>query len=119
MIVPWSTIIVQMLPQLIPPPAIVPVPIPDLVTVTAWRATSKVAVTAADCASVTSHVGMRSVQAPVQPAKTDPVLATAVSVTTVLGSKVLEQEPLMHVMPAGDDVTVPVPVPEIVVVSVT
>src|SRR3954453_7003310 len=95
-----------------------PVPAPDFVTVTAYCATSNVAVTDAACASVTSHVGFVPVHAPVHPANTEPVPGTAVSVTTVSGSKSAEHDAVVHVMPAGDDVTVPLPAPLTMMLSV-
>jgi hypothetical protein len=52
-------------------------------------------------------------QAPLQPEKVDPGAGAAVSVTTVP-----ELKPALHVapqlMPAGEDVTVPLPVPAFV-----
>ena len=51
---------------------------------------------------------LHGVHAPVQPVKTDPVPAVAVSVTTVFSSYVWEQS-LPQSMPAGDEATVPSP----------
>ena len=56
------------------------------------------------------------VQAPLQPEKVDPVDAAAVRVTVVLELKVaLQVDP--HAMPAGEDVTVPLPMPVLATVS--
>ncbi len=56
-------------------------------------------------------------QAPLQPANVDPALATAVSVTVVPLAKAAEQmEP--QLIPAGELVTVPDPVPALVTVNV-
>ena|ERR1700733_394278 len=55
-------------------------------------------------------------QAPDQPANVEPVFGVAVSVTTVPTAKVWQPEP--HEVPVGEELTVPVPVPDVVMVRV-
>jgi len=56
-------------------------------------------------------------QAPFQPVKTDPDAGTAVRVTTVSEEKSYAQV-LPQSMPAGEELTVPVPVPPLLTVKV-
>jgi hypothetical protein len=75
-----------------------------------------VAVTAAAAFIVTVH-GPVPVQAPLQPVNADPAFGVAVSVTTVpLTKSALHVAP--QLIPAGLLVTVPVPAPARVTVSV-
>jgi hypothetical protein len=69
-----------------------------------------VAVTDRDSLIVRSQVVVVPVQAPLQPPKTEPALAVAVSCTPVPGAYVCEQS-LPQLMPAGLLVTVPEPEP--------
>ena len=64
---------------------------------------------------VTVHVPV-PVQAPDHPAKVEPVAAVAFSVTTVPAAKLRQPEP--HEVPEGEEVTVPLPVPNVVMVRV-
>src|ERR1051325_7117846 len=57
------------------------------------------------------------VQAPLQPANVEPLAAAAVRVTEVPLAK-LALHVLPQLIPAGDEVTVPVPVPALVTVRV-
>jgi hypothetical protein len=56
------------------------------------------------------------VQAPDQPENVEPVAGVAVSVTIVPAAKVRQPEP--QEVPGGEEVTVPVPVPDVVMVRV-
>jgi hypothetical protein len=93
----------------------VPEPDPAFVTVRVY-ATAKVAVTLRAALIVTVHVAAPE-QSPDQPVKTDPAEADAVSVTTV-PSLIAEEHVAPQLIPPTSDVTVPVPVPAFVTVSV-
>jgi hypothetical protein len=85
-----------------------PLPLPDLATVRIWP-TLKVAVTLRAADMVTTQVVM-PLQAPDQPAKTEPGLGAAVSVTALPDAKsAVQDEP--QEMPAGTLVTGPLPAP--------
>jgi hypothetical protein len=60
----------------------VPAPLPDRLTVNV-KTVVKVAVTARAALIVTVHVGAWPLQAPLQPLKSDPAAAVAVSMTDV------------------------------------
>ena len=75
----------------------------------------KVAVTARAAVSDTAQVPV-PVHAPLQPANVEPLAAAAVSVTDVPLAK-FAVHVLPQLMPDGDDVTVPVPVPAFVTLS--
>jgi hypothetical protein len=90
--------------------------VPAPVTVST-RGPSNVAVTFRACDIVTVQVP-RPLQAPLQPAKTDPAPAAADRLTDVPDAKVAVQT-VLHVIPAGALVTVPVPPPETVTASPT
>src|SRR4051812_39164646 len=79
-------------------------------------AAANVAVTLCAALSVTAHVGVVFVQAPLQPVNVLPFVGAAVSVTAVPLGKLLAHV-VGQVMPAGLEVTVPVPVPAVVTVS--
>jgi hypothetical protein len=66
---------------------------------------------------VTVHVPFPEQPLPLQPAKVEPVAALAVSVTELPFAKPAEQV-APQLIPAGLDVTVPVPFPAFVTVSV-
>jgi len=94
-----------------------PPPLPVFMTSSRYRLIANVAVTAVAAATVTVHVPVPLQPPPLQPANVDPVDGVAVSVTVVpvaYGS--LQSAP--QLMPAGDDVTVPSPVPAFVTDSV-
>lgn len=76
-----------------------------------------VAVTARAAVMATVHVVVVPVQAPLQPANTEPAAGAAVSVTDapLLNAK-LHSVP--QLIPAGDEVTLPVPLPARVTVAV-
>jgi hypothetical protein len=77
----------------------------------------KVAVTDVAAVTVTGQVPMPVQPPPLQPVKVEPAFGVAVSVTTVPIVTVVEQV-VPQLMPAGELVTVPVPVPALVTVSV-
>ena len=94
----------------------VPDPVPALVTVRVFVLAVKVAVTDLAALMVTTQVAVPEQPSPVQPVKVEPVEATAVRVTTVLLLKLAEQvDP--QLMPLGELVTVPDPVPALVTSS--
>ena len=85
-----------------------PVPVPARPT-DSWNRGTKVAVTVVAELTVTVHVPV-PVQAPPQPLNTDPAAAAAVRVTLVPETKVAEHV-APQLIPAGELVTVPVPLP--------
>ena len=92
-----------------------PVPLPDLANVTVRVVTSaaKFAVTLRALSMLTLQVLLEPAQAPPQPLKMLPVAACAVSVTAVPAAKLAEQV-LPQLIPDGELLTVPVPVPWLV-----
>src|SRR5687767_5816309 len=96
----------------------VPLPLPAFVTVRTWLTgfSVKVAVTAFGASMVTWQAPDPE-HAPLQPAKVDPAAGEAVRLTTVPAGKLA-----LHVgpqsMPAGEEVTVPLPLPAFVTVRV-
>jgi hypothetical protein len=97
----------------------VPAPFPAAVTVMVCPPATvavKVAVTVAVELMVMTQLPV-PVQGPDQPAKVDPVVAAAVSVTTVPAGKVGLQAAAGQETPAGDEVTDPEPVPAITTLS--
>ena len=95
----------------------VPLPAPDLVTVSAKELCMKVAVTVA-AAFIVAVQGPVPVQPPpLQPVKVEPAAGVAVKVTAVpLGNAAAHVAP--QEIPAGALVTVPLPAPAVVSVSV-
>ena len=76
-----------------------------------------VAVTVFAAFIVTEQVAPETLSHPAQPPKREPALAPAVSVTTVPLAYGSEQS-VPQLMPAGLEVTVPLPVPDLPTVSV-
>jgi uncharacterized RmlC-like cupin family protein len=102
----------QVDPQLIPvgDDVTVPDPVPVFDTLNKKDEGPKFAVTVRAWDMVTLQVVFVPVQAPDQPANREPELAVAVRVTTVPEPNAAEQvDP--QLIPVGDDVTVPDPVP--------
>jgi hypothetical protein len=110
--VPLLTVCVQSLPQLIPVPVTVPLPLPALATVRVKEARLKVAVQVMLPLTVTVPL-LHPV--PVQPAKLEPLAATAVS-TTCVPLLTLWVQSLPQLIPVA--VTVPVPLPALATVKV-
>jgi hypothetical protein len=108
----------HVLPQAMPAGAlvIVPVPAPDLVTVTMTDCSANVAETDAAAFIVTVQAPLPK-QAPLHPVKPDPASGVTVKLTTVPLAKAAEQLAPQE-MPAGELVMVPVPVPILPTLSV-
>jgi hypothetical protein len=120
-LVPLEKLVEHVLPQLIPAELLLtfPLPLPSLVTMRAnvpavcWV---NVAVTSILALTVTLHVPVPEQPPPLQPENTEPLAATAVSVTLVPLVKLAEQA-LPQSMAAGLLVTVPLPAPEVITLS--
>ena len=95
-----------------------PEPLPDFDTVSENCWMLKVAVTAVAALTATVQVPVPEQPPPLQPAKTDPDSALAVSVTAVPELKLAAQV-VPQLIPAGEELTVPDPVPDFVTVRVT
>jgi len=112
---PLVKLALQTPPQLMPAglEATIPVPVPFLVTlsveVLGGVAAANVAVTLWAAVIVTAQLPV-PVQAPLQPVNVEPVAGVAVRVTFVPRLK-LALHVAPQLMPAGDEVTVPLPVP--------
>jgi len=115
---PEAKLAVQVLPQLMPVglEVTVPVPVPARVTASAkLEELLNVAVTARAAVIETVQV-LVPVHAPLQPAKVEPLLAAAVSVTDApLAKFALQVAP--QLMPPVFDVTVPAPLPALLTVN--
>ena len=94
----------------------VPAPLPLLVTVSVYCGT-KFAVTVVSAVTVTTHVPVLFVHAPAQPVKREPDAAVAVNVTPV-PMLYFSVQSVPHVMPVGELLTVPTPIPLLITVSV-
>jgi hypothetical protein len=104
-------------PQLMPAGELVTVPlaVPALVTVRENDGNENVAVTDRAALIATVHVDAVPVQLPVQPPKIEPADGVAVNVTVVV--LVYDAEHVVpQVMPAGELVTMPLPLPDLVTV---
>lgn len=87
----------------------VPPPVPAFETVSGNASRVKVAPTAVAVIAGTTHAPL-PVQAPLQPVKVEPGVAIGVNVTMVPRAKFAEHV-APQLMPAGDEVTKPLPVP--------
>ena len=119
-VLPAAMVALQVLPQFTPAgdEVTVPAPVPALVTLSVEVVgvlRAKVAVRRL-AASTTNMQGL-FVQAPLQPVKVEPVAGTGVSVT-VVPEAMFALQVLPQLMPAGDEVTVPAPVPALPTLSV-
>jgi hypothetical protein len=105
----------QVAPQAMPAGVLVtvPLPVPALVTVSAKDDCTKVNVAVTDVAAftVTTQVPVPEQPPPLQPVNVDPAAGAAVRVTAVPPVKACEQVAPQE-MPAGELVTVPLPVPD-------
>jgi len=117
--VPLAKLAEQVAPQLIPAGALVtvPLPVPALLTVSAKLGRAKVAVTVVAAKTVTVQAPVPEQPPPLQPLKVEPAAAVAVSVTAVPLGKLAEQV-APQLIPAGELVTVPLPVPALETVRV-
>ena len=119
MAVPLAYVAEQVAPQAMPAGALktVPVPAPFGLTVSVKVCRAKVAVTVVAALSVTVQVPVPEQPPPLQPLKTEPAAGAAVKVMAVplayVAAQVAPQE-----IPAGLLVTVPVPAPLGLTVSV-
>jgi hypothetical protein len=111
----------QVAPQEMPAGALVmvPLPVPDFVTLRAnedGSASVNVAVTDVAALTVTVQTPVPAHPPPLQPENVEPAAGVAVKVTTVPLVNAVEQVAPQE-MPAGALVTVPLPVPEFVTLS--
>jgi len=116
--VPLAKLAAQVAPQVMPAGLLVtvPAPAPALETVSV-KVGVKVAVTVVAAEIVTTHDPVPEHPPPFQPLKVEPAAGVAVSVTAVPLVKLAEQVAPQS-MPAGELVTVPLPVPAGVTVRV-
>lgn len=117
--VPLAKAALQLEPQEIPAGAlvIVPVPVPDLLTVSVKLCDAKAAVTVVAALSVTMQAPVPEQPPPLQPVKVEPAAGVAVRVIAVpLANAVVQVAP--QEIPAGELLTVPEPTPDLLTVSV-
>src|SRR5207247_6584939 len=116
--VPLAKLTEQVAPQLIPTGELVtvPLPVPAGVTVRVKLCRVKVAVTVVAAETVTKHEPVPEQPPPLPPVQVEPPAGRAVSVTAVPLVKLAEQV-APQVIPAGELVTVPLPVPALLTVS--
>jgi hypothetical protein len=109
----------QVAPQEMPAGVLVtvPLPVPDLVTVSAKDGKMNVAVTEVAALTATVQVPAPVQPPPLQPVNVEPAEGAAVKVITVPLVKAWEQDAPQE-MPAGELVTAPEPFPDFVTVSV-
>src|SRR5712664_3307027 len=117
--VPLANEAAQVAPQETPAGALVtmPLPAPPLLTVSVKDCWAKVAVTACAALIVKVQVPVPVQPPPLQPLKIEPAAGAAVKVTAVpLANEAAQVAP--HERPAGALVTVPLPAPALLTVSV-
>jgi hypothetical protein len=117
--VPLANAAAHVMPQEIPAGALVtvPAPAPALLTVSVKVGSAKVAVTVVAAFKVMAHVPVPEQPPPLQPVKVEPAAGVAVRVMAVPLAYAAMQVGLQE-MPAGLLVTVPIPVPALLTVSV-
>jgi len=103
--------------QLIPAGVLVMVPAPSPTVVTVRTGRVKVTVVVRSMVASVEQTGPVPVQAPLHPTRTEPVVGVAVRVTALPAAKLALQVPGQE-MPAGEEVTVPAPLPPVETVSV-
>jgi hypothetical protein len=110
--VPLGKLAVQLVPQLMPAGELVtvPAPLPALLAVKSTGCRPKSAVTVVAALSVTVQAPVPVHPPPLHPLKSEPASGAAVSVTMVPLGKLAEQL-VPQLMPAGELVTVPTPLP--------
>src|SRR5437016_1732301 len=116
--VPLVKLAAQVAPQMMPAGALVtaPLPVPALLTVSV-KVGVKVAVTVVAAESVTVQAPVPEQPPPLQPVKVEPATGVAVNVTAVPLAKLAEQV-APQLIPTGALVTVPLPVPALLTLSV-
>src|SRR5439155_981985 len=117
--VPLANVAAHVAPQEMPAGALatVPTPVPTLLTMSVNLCRVKVAVTPWAAVTVTVQVPAPVQAPPLQPVKVEPAAGVAVKLTAVpLVKEAAHVAP--QAMPAGALVTVPLPVPDLVTVSV-
>ena len=116
--VPLANAAEHVVPQEIPLGELVtvPVPVPVLLTVSV-KVRAKLAMTVVAAVRLRVQEPVPEQPPPLQPVKTEPEAAVAVNVTAVLLENVAEHL-LPQEIPLGELVTVPVPVPVLLTVSV-
>ena len=114
----WLKLVLQVAPQSIPAGLLetVPAPDPDLVIANWTGIAVNVAVTALAAVMATVHVVVDPVHAPAQLVKVEPAVGAAVRVTLAFWLKLAVQV-VPQLMPAGLLVTVPAPVPDLVMAN--
>jgi hypothetical protein len=119
MAVPLVNPVEQVAPQEMPAGALVtvPLPVPDVVTLSVKDDCTKLAVTVWAALIVTVHVPVPVQPPPLQPLNVEPAAGVAVKVTAVPLANPAEQVAPQE-MPVGALVTVPLPAPALLTVSV-
>src|SRR5439155_6091994 len=117
--VPLAKLAEQVAPQVMPAGELVtvPLPVPALLAVSEKVGRAKVAVTVVAALRVTVQVPVPEQPPPLQPVKVEPAAGVAVRVTAVPLAKLTEQV-APQLIPTGELVTVPLPVPAGVTVRV-
>jgi hypothetical protein len=117
-LVPYANEVAQVAPQLMPVGVDVtlPLPVPARLMVRTFCARAKFAVTLVAELTDTVHVPVPEQPPPDQPVNREPDAAVAVSTTLVPYSKEAEHE-VPQLMPAGIEVTVPLPAPVLLTAS--
>jgi hypothetical protein len=117
--VPLLKLAEQVLPQLMPAGLLVtvPLPVPALLTVSEYVIGMRLKAAVQLMLLLTVMLPVEQAASPDQPAKMEPLAATGVRVTAAPLTKLLEQL-VPQLMPAGELVTVPLPAPARLTVTV-
>jgi hypothetical protein len=118
-VVPVLRLAEQVLPQLMPAGLLVtvPLPVPALLTVSEYVMGMRLKAAVQLMLLLTVMLPVEQAASPDQPAKMEPLAATGVRVTAAPLTKLLEQL-VPQLMPAGELVTVPLPAPARLTVTV-